>query len=76
MASSWVLKFPRSDDNQSHVLVHVTHKGGHADLDLTLLGTEGEMVYKTKRACVRASVEEIIKFSQFHFLCTIYFMPS
>jgi hypothetical protein len=55
MASSWVLKFPRSDDNQSYVLVHVSHKGGHADLDLTLLGTEGEMVYKTKRACVRAS---------------------
>jgi hypothetical protein len=63
MASSWVLKFPRSDDNQSYVLVHVSHKDGHADLDLTLLGTESEMVYKTKRACVLL-VEEIIEFSQ------------
>ena len=75
MASSWVLKFPRSDDNQSYVLVHVSQKDGHADLDLTLLGTEGEMVYKTKRACVLL-VEKIIEFSQSHFLCTIYFMPS
>ena len=63
MASSWVLKFPRSDDNQSHVLIHVSHKGGRADLDLTLLGTESETVYKTKRACVLL-VEEIIDFSQ------------
>lgn len=63
MASSWVLKFPRSDDNQSYVLVHVSQKDGHADLDLTLLGTEGEMVYKTKRACVLL-VEKIIEFSQ------------
>ena len=63
MASSWVLKFPRSDDDQSHVLIHVSHKGGRADLDLTLLGTESEMVYKTKRACVLL-VEEIIKSSR------------
>ena len=75
MASSWVLKFPRSDDNQSYVLVHVSHKGGHADLDLTLLGTEGEMVYKTKRACVLL-VEEIIEFSQSISYAPLYFMPS
>ena len=75
MASSWVLKFPRSDDNQSCVLVHVSHKGGHADLDLTLLGTEGEMVYKTKRACVLL-VEETIEFSQSISYAPIYFMPS
>jgi hypothetical protein len=63
MASSWVLKFPRSDDNQSHVLIHVSHKGGRADLDLTLLGTESETVYKTKRAWVLL-VEKITDFSQ------------
>jgi DNA double-strand break repair and V(D)J recombination protein XRCC4 len=63
MASSWVLKFPRSDDDQSHVLIHVSHKGGRADLDLTLLGTESETVYKTKRACILL-VGKMIDFSQ------------
>jgi hypothetical protein len=49
MAPPWVLTIPRSDDNQGHVLIQVSHKDGHADLDLTLFGTESEAVYKTKR---------------------------
>lgn len=49
MAASWVLKIPRSDDDQGHVLIQVAHKEGHAELDLTFFGTESEAVYKTKR---------------------------
>lgn len=48
MAPPWVLKIPRSDENQGHVLIQASHKDGHADLDLTLFGTESEAVYKTK----------------------------
>ena len=48
MASSWLVKIPRSDDSEGHVLVQVSHKDGHADLDLTLFATEGEAVYKSK----------------------------
>ena len=48
MASSWLLKIPRSDDSGGHVLVQVSHRHGHADLDLTLFATESEAVYKSK----------------------------
>src|SRR2546421_11122992 len=48
MAASWVLKIPRSDESQGHILVQVSHKDGHPDLDLTLLATESEAVYKAK----------------------------
>lgn len=52
MAASWVLKIPRSDDSQGHILIQVSHRDGHPDLDLTLLATESEAVYKTKRTHV------------------------
>ena len=48
MASSWLLKIPRSDDSEGHVLLQVSHRDGHADLDLTLFATESEAVYKSK----------------------------
>lgn len=48
MAASWVLKVPRSDDDQGHVLIQVSRKDGRPDLDLTLLGTESSLAYSTK----------------------------
>lgn len=46
MASSRVLKVPRSDDPDAYVLVNVSQKG-KAGLDLRLAATEGENPYIT-----------------------------
>ena len=43
---SWVLKFPRSDD-ESYLLLQVS-SGSDLALDLNLLATEGEVPYKGK----------------------------
>lgn len=48
MADAWVLKIPRSDDKQGHVLVQVSRKNAHSDLDLTLFASEGEAPYTAK----------------------------
>ena len=48
MARSWVLKLPRSDGKDAHVLVYCQCKDGQSDLDLTLYATESEAPYKAK----------------------------
>lgn len=48
MASSWVLKVPRSDEKQGYILLQLSHKSTQADLDLTLFASEGEAPYTTK----------------------------
>ena len=47
MAANWIVKLPRSEDGDEPILLHVTQKKSH-DLDLDLLATEGEAVYKGK----------------------------
>lgn len=44
MASTRVVKFPRSDDASSFILVQITPKGSKP-LDVKLVGTEGEEPY-------------------------------
>ena len=75
MASSWVLKIPRSDDDQSHVLIQVSHKDGHPELDLTVFATESEAVYKTKCANFN-SVLQSSWFLILNFLRLVLAMPS
>ena len=48
MTAPWVLKLPRSDDKGSHVLVQVSRKNAHSELDLTLYASEGEAPYTAK----------------------------
>lgn len=47
MAKQWVLKLDRQDDDQGHLLIRVTSRDSD-DLDLDLLATEGEEVFKGK----------------------------
>ena len=48
MARSWLLKLPRTDDKDAHVLVYCQCKDEQSDLDLTLYATESEAPYKAK----------------------------
>jgi hypothetical protein len=53
-----VLKFPRSDDKSSFVLLQATPNGSNR-LDLKLVGTEGEEPYVASRKSFRHSPSNI-----------------
>lgn len=52
MTKTHVLRIPRTDEEQSFVLVEVT-SAGSKDLDLKLVATEGFAPYVVKCACLR-----------------------